>query len=154
VKGALLLLGAGALLSLLIFAVDARNRSRPGGGAFRMAAPQRLLAALETQLPVYSWDAAKTRARLGNDLLVVDGRQGGRGARPKDSFRLPFGGATKAILPPDDREVRAVLVVAEAGRAAEARDLAQRLAREWALEEVATFKGGYEAWAEAGLPLQ
>ena len=47
-----------------------------------------------------------------------------------------------------------MLVVTEAARAQEARDLAQRLAREWALEEVATFKGGYEAWIAAGLPVQ
>ena len=137
-KGALLLLGAGALLSLLVF---------------RGARPKELLAAIETQIPVYSWDAGKARARLGPELLVVDGRQGGRGARPKDSFRVPLGGRTKSSLPPDDREVRAVLVVAEANRAREARDLAQRLAREWALEEVATLKGGYEAWIAAGLPV-
>jgi hypothetical protein len=138
-RGALLLVGAGALLSLLIF---------------RGVAPRQLLAALETQATVYSWDPGTARGRLGGDLLVVDGRQGGRGARPKDAFRIPLGGRTKTILPPDDREVRAVLVVAEANRATEARDLAQRLAREWALEEVATLKGGYEAWIEAGLPVQ
>lgn len=138
-RGALLLVGAGALLSAIIF---------------RGEAPRQLLAAMETQVPVYSWDPGTVREKLGGDLLVVDGRQGARGARPKDAYRIPLGGRTKAILPPGDREVRAVLVVAEANRAAEARDLAQRLAREWALEEVATLKGGYEAWIKAGLPVQ
>jgi hypothetical protein len=138
-RGALLLLGAGALLSLLIF---------------RGVAPRRVLAGIEAQVPVYSWDAEDVRARLGSDLLVVDGREGGRGGRPKDWFPLPFGGRTKSIVPPQDREVRAVLVVTEAKRAAAARSLAQRLAREWGLDEVATLKGGYEAWAEAGLPVQ
>ena len=138
-KGALFLVGAGVLLSLLVF---------------RSEKPRQMLAAMEAQVPVYSWDAGTARAKLQGDVLVVDGRQGARGARPKDAFRIPLGGRTKSILPPDDRDVRAVLVVAEANRAAEARDLAQRLAREWALEEVATLKGGYEAWIKAGLPVQ
>jgi hypothetical protein len=34
----------------------------------------------------------------------------------------------------------------EAARAAEARELAQWCAREWAVPTVATFRGGWEAW--------
>lgn len=138
-KGALLLAGAGALLSLLVF---------------RGVAPTRIVASLEAQRTVYSWDPAKVRARLGGGLLVVDGRTGGRGARPKDAYRVALGGRTRSIPPPPGREVDAVLVVMESSRSAEARELAQRLAREWALDEVATLKGGFEAWIAAGLPLQ
>ncbi len=139
-KGALLLLAAGAALSAVIF---------------RGASPSQLLAALEMQATVHAWDAERARARLGDELLVVDGRTGGAGARPKDAFSVPFEERNEEIfVMPEGRQIRAALVVMEAERAAEARELAQWLAREWALEEVATFKGGMEAWQAAGLPLQ
>lgn len=139
-RGALLLLGAGALLSLLIF---------------RGVSPWQLLATLETQVTVRSWDADTVRARLGEELLVVDGRAGVRGLRPKDAFRAPFEDrADESFVLPEGREVRAVLVVMEKERANEARELAQWLAREWAIDEVATLKGGFEAWRAARLPLE
>jgi len=138
VKGALLLLAAGALLSLLVF---------------RGVAPSQLLAALEMQAVVHSWDAETARARLGDELLVVDGRGGGAGAGPKDAFPVPFEERNDEVfVMPEGRQIRAALVVMEAGRAREARELAQWLAREWALEEVATLQGGIEAWQAAGLP--
>lgn len=139
-KGAILLLAAGALLSLVIF---------------RDVSPSQLLAALEMQAVVFSWDAETARARLGDELLVVDGRTGGAGAQPKDAISVPFEERNEEVfVMPEGRQVRAALVVMEAKRAKEARELAQWLAREWALEEVATFKGGFEAWQAAGLPVQ
>ncbi|MFI5402351.1 MAG: hypothetical protein ACHQ1G_05390, partial [Planctomycetota bacterium] len=126
-KGALLLLAAGALLSLVIF---------------RGVSPSQLLATLEMQATVRSWDAEAARARLGDELLLVDGRTGGAGARPKDAFSVPFEERNEEVfVMPEGRQVRAALVVMEAARAAEARELAQWLAREWGLEEVATFRG-------------
>jgi len=50
VKGALLLLGAGALLSLVIF---------------RRMEPAQMLASLETQPVIRRWDVETARARLG-----------------------------------------------------------------------------------------
>jgi len=137
-RGALVLLAAGALLSLVIF---------------RGASPSQMLAALEVQAVVHAWDAETARARLGDELLVVDGRGGGAGAGPKDAFSVPFEERNdEAFVMPEGRQIRAALVVMEAGRAREARELAQWLAREWALEEVATFQGGIEAWLAADLP--
>jgi len=139
-KGALFLLGAGALLSLL---------------AFRGLSPSQLMATLENQVIVHSWDAERTRARLGDGLLVVDGRRGVRGARPKDAFRVLFERRTDDLFVlPEGRQVDAVLVVMEAGRVKEARELAQWAAREWGIDEVATFRGGFEAWEAAGLPVE
>lgn len=140
-KGALLLIAAGALLSLLIF---------------RGASAKQLLATLESQPTVYSWDAKKAGERLNSDLLVVDGRRRGhRGIRPKDALSIPFEERRfETFVLPEGHEVRAVLVVMEASRSAEARELAQDLAREWAMPEVATLKGGIEAWQAAGLPVE
>lgn len=139
-RGALLLLGAGALLSLLVF---------------RGISPSQLLATLETQVTVHAWDTATARARLGDEVLVVDGRKGGRGARPKGAYEAPFESRLdETFVLPDGRDVRAVLVVMEARRATEARELAQWLAREWAIDEVATLRGGFEAWRAAGLPVE
>ncbi len=139
-KGALFLLAAGAALSLLIF---------------RGISPSQLLAALEMQATVHAWDAETARTRLGDELLVVDGRTGGAGARPKDALSVPFEERIDEVfVMPEGRQVRAALVVMEAARATEARELAQWLAREWALEEVATFRGGFEAWQAARLPVQ
>jgi rhodanese-related sulfurtransferase len=138
-KGVLLLLGAGALLSLLIF------RGLPSA---------QMLAALETQPVVRRWDAETARARLSDELLVVDGRGGVRGARPKGAFPLPFEQRTTEHVLPEGRDVRAVLVVMQARRRTDARELAQWLAREWAVDEVATLEGGFEAWEAAGLPVE
>jgi 3-mercaptopyruvate sulfurtransferase SseA len=60
----------------------------------------------------------------------------------------------EVLVMPDGRQVRAALVVMEASRAAEARELARWLAREWGLPEVATLRGGFEAWQRAGLPVE
>jgi hypothetical protein len=140
VKGAVLLVAAGAVMSLAIF---------------RGIPPPQLLAALEAQAPVFSWDAAQARARFAEGVLVVDGRKGGPGARPKDAVRVPFEERYDEVLVlPASRQFRAALVVMEAARTAEARELAQWLAREWALPEVATFRGGFEAWVAAGLPVE
>jgi rhodanese-related sulfurtransferase len=138
-KGALLLLVAGALLSLVIF---------------RGAEPVQMFAALETQQVIRRWDVDTALARLGDDLLVVDGRKGGRGARPKGALLVPFEERTDEHLLPEGRDVRAVLVVMQARRANDARELAQWLAREWAIDEVATLEGGFEAWEAAGLPVE
>jgi hypothetical protein len=140
VKGALILLAAGAILSLVIF---------------RGQAPAQILAALETQPVVRSWDPETARARLGDDVLVVDGRKGGRGVRPKGALGIPFEDRRDGtFVLPEGWEVRAVLVVMEAARATEARELARWLAAEWGLPEVATFKGGIEAWQAAHLPVE
>jgi len=139
VKGALLLLVAGALLSLLIF---------------RGMEPAQMLASLETQPVIRRWDVEAARARLGDELLVVDGRRGGRGARPKGAMRVPFEERTDEHVLPEGRDVRAVLVVMQARRRGDARELAQWLAREWAIDEVATLEGGFEAWEAAGLPVE
>ncbi|MCK6459784.1 MAG: hypothetical protein L6Q95_07800 [Planctomycetes bacterium] len=138
-KGALLLLGAGALLSLLIF---------------RGMEPVQMLAALETQPVIRRWDVETARARLGDELLVVDGRRGGRGARPQGAMQVPFEDRTDEHVLPEGRDVRAVLVVMQGRRKGDARELAQWLAREWAVDEVATLEGGFEAWEAAGLPVE
>ena len=138
-KGALLLLAAGALLSLVIF---------------RGVAPAQVLAALETQPVVRSWDAETARARLGDDVLVVDGRRGRLGVRPKGALPIPFEERRfGTFVLPEGWEVRATLVVMEGARATEARELAKWLAGEWGLPEVATFRGGIEAWQAAHLPV-
>jgi rhodanese-related sulfurtransferase len=140
VKGAILLLVAGALLSLAVY---------------RGSHPSQLLATLETEVTVHSWDAGTALARLGDELLVVDGRTGVRGARPRGAFRAPFEErSSEGFSIPEGRDVKAVLVVMEKNRASEARDLAQLLGREWGIAEVATLRGGFEAWQAAGLPVE
>ncbi|HEX5135635.1 MAG TPA: hypothetical protein VFY93_01560 [Planctomycetota bacterium] len=139
-RGALFLVVAGALLSLAIF---------------RGMEPKQVLAALEAQPVVRRWDVETARARLGDDLLVVDGRRGVRGARPKGALVVPFEERRDepAVLP-EGRDVRAVLVVMPARRRNDARELALWLAREWAIDEVATLDGGIEAWEAARLPVE
>jgi 3-mercaptopyruvate sulfurtransferase SseA len=69
-------------------------------------------------------------------------------------MRVPFEERTDEHVLPEGREIRAVLVVMQARRATDARELAQWLAREWAIDEVATLEGGFEAWEAAGLPVE
>jgi len=143
VKEAALLLAAGVALAAL---------SALAGGGVETA---QLLAALEAQVPVQAWDAERARDRLDDDLLVVDGRDAGAGPGPRGAVRVPFGDRARAdVALPAERQVRAALVVMEAGREADARALAEWVARQWALPEVATLQGGIEAWRAAGLPLE
>jgi len=140
----LVLLLAAALLSLLAVATSTTSFTD---------APL-LLAALEAQVPVRSWRAGD---ELAADVLVVDGRPGAahRAFRPKGALSVPFEERLEeSIALPADQEARLVLVVLESGREAEARELAQWLAREWGLAAGATFEGGFEAWVEAGLPTE
>jgi rhodanese-related sulfurtransferase len=141
-RQALAVTGLGAILSAL--ALVAGGRTAP---AYRIE----LLVALEAQVPVHLWDEGD----LGDDVLVVDGRdEAAFGARhPAGALHLPFEERHETdVTPPADRPVRAAVVVMERGRALQARALAQWLAREWALPAVGTFRGGFEAWREKGLP--
>ena len=139
-KGALFLLAAGALLSLLIF---------------RDVPVAEVLAVLETQPVVRSWDVETARARLKDDVLVVDGRRGRFGVRLKGALRVPFEERRdETFVLPEGWQGRMALIVMEGARAQEARELAQWLGREWGLPEVATLRGGIEAWQAARLPLE
>jgi rhodanese-related sulfurtransferase len=137
IREAGLLLLAGAALSLLALAA---------GGQVRAADVPDLAAALEAQRPVFSWASSDLGAE---DLLVVDGRSAAAFSRghPDGALHVPFEERDERVHPlPAGRQVRAVVVVMEAARAAEARELAQWCAREWAVPVVATFRGGWEAW--------
>lgn len=137
IRETLVLLLAGAVLSLLALAA---------GGQVRASDGPDLVAALEAQRPVYAWDEKDLDAE---DLLVVDGRSAEAFSRghPDGAFHVPFEERDESVHPlPAGRQVRAVVVVMEAARAAEARQLAQWCAREWAVPVVATFRGGWEAW--------
>jgi len=140
----LALLVAAALLSLLAVATSTTSLSDV----------PLLLAGLEAQVPVRSWSAGDG---LPPDMLIVDGRPEAahRELRPKGSLSVPFEDRfEESIALPGDLEARTVLVVLERGREAEARELAQWLAREWGLPAGATLTGGFEAWVEAGLPTE
>jgi hypothetical protein len=104
-----------------------------------------LRAALEAQVPVYSWDAGE----LPDDVLVVDGRSAAAHAagHPKGSLSIPFEEREEGVFDlPDARPVRAAVVVMEESRKLQARELAQWLGREWGLPRVGTLEGGIEAW--------
>jgi hypothetical protein len=144
-REAAMLVALGAVLSAVAAGVA---RVPPGH------APQ-ILATLEAQVAVFRWDAGTARERLGDDLLLVDGRIRGPGARLPHAVYVPFDWQRRgAVAPPLEHQVRAALVVTEARRATEARALAQWVAREWGIEEVATLEGGFEAWQAAGLPIE
>jgi hypothetical protein len=140
-----MLVALGAALSAVVAAL---------AGLPPREVPQ-LLATLEAHVPVFKWDAETTRARLGDDVLIVDGRRRGPGTRLPQAAYVPFDWQRQgATAPAPDHQVRTALVVMEAKRAPEARALAQWVAREWGVPEVATFEGGIEAWLKAGLPTE
>ena len=135
---------AGAALSFLSTAVG--GRVGPGD------LPQMVLA-LEAQAPVLLWRAADAAPRDG--LLVLDGRAADahRRQRPAGAVHVPFAARDRqAYALPEGRQVDAVVVVAD--DPAEARALAQWVVREWGVTEVATRRGGFEAWRAAGLPTE
>jgi len=146
VAQAAILFCTGLLLSLLSLAAGGRVSWSDG--------PQ-LLLALEEQRPVFSWSADAVAARLGDGTLVVDGRspEEHRQSRPDGSLNVPFEDRHSEIFQiPQGRQVDAVLVVLEARRMDSARELARTLARQWGASKVATLRGGWEAWLDAGLP--
>jgi hypothetical protein len=76
-----------------------------------------------------------------------------RQSRPKGSLNVPFEDRHSEIFQlPQGRQVIAVLVVLERRREDGARELARTLARQWGVEKIATLRGGWEAWRDAGLP--
>jgi rhodanese-related sulfurtransferase len=141
-----ILLAAGLICSVLALAV---------GGRVSWSDLPPLTAALEEQIPVYSWDVRETAARLGAELLIVDGRspESHEASRPAESVNVPFEERNEGLFQlPQGRQVHAVLVVMEEGEAARARQLAKTLARQWGIAEVATLQGGWQAWFGDGLP--
>ena len=72
-----------------------------------------LKAALDAQVPVYSWGAGDVAARLRPSLLVVDARSTDEyeAGRPAGSINLPFRQRYAALFQlPQGRQVDAVLV--------------------------------------------
>lgn len=122
------------------------------------ASPATLEALLETarrQPAILSWDDAQVRAAGPEELLVVDARPAGRfdAGHPAGALSMPFADR-HGIVPqlPADRLPAIVLVVGDAERPAEARELARWLALLWGLDRVALFDGGWRGWRAAGLP--
>ncbi|MHC4550437.1 MAG: rhodanese-like domain-containing protein [Planctomycetota bacterium] len=144
---ALALLGLGAVFSWLALLA---------GGRVGAGETAQLLTALEAQVPVLSWRTNEAAARQSEDLLIVDGRPAAahRAGRPRGALHVPFAAREARVYAlPEDRQVRAVLVVMGKDEAAQARALAQWCAREWALPVVATLDGGWPAWQAARLPV-
>jgi 3-mercaptopyruvate sulfurtransferase SseA len=140
---------ASQLLALVVAGAALSLAALAAGGRLRAADAGQLLLALEAQAPVEAWEVADAYHREG--LLVLDGRSREEhvAARPAGSVHVPFADRHRGVfLLPEGRQVDAVLVIA--ARPSEARELAQWVFREWGVREVATLRGGFEAWRHGG----
>jgi len=91
------------------------------------------------------------------DWILVDGRtpEAHGKERPAGSINVPFASRNRELFPvPDGRPVDVVVVIMDTGEEAHARELALWVARQWGVERVCTYVGGWTAWKSLGFPIE